>query len=77
MEMKKLAKRRIFIFDILRIICAALVFMSHTIGMYGCTYGQKADLLIMSRRGAGMTCFCMLSGLFLRLSTESSPFETG
>lgn len=76
MEMKKLDKRRIFILDILRIICAALVFMSHTIGMYGCTYGQKADLFIMSIRGAVMTCFFMLSGFSIRLSTENITFET-
>ena len=75
-EVGTLDKRRIFLFDILRIIFAVLVFMSHTIGMYGCTYGQKADIFIMAVRGTVMTGFFMLSGFAVRFSCRNYTFES-
>ena len=56
-------RHRISGIDIIRIVCALLIYMGHSIGSYGCTYGsQLADAIIFSARSPIMSMFFMLSG---------------
>jgi peptidoglycan/LPS O-acetylase OafA/YrhL len=58
-------KHRIFGFDIMRIICALLIFGRHSITMFGCTYGYHLDQIITNLTSPVMTCFFMISGFTL------------
>ena len=56
-------RHRISGVDIIRIVCALLIYMGHSIGSYGCTYGlQLADTVILSARSPIMSMFFILSG---------------
>ena len=55
-------KHRLFLADILRVICAILIYTRHSITMYGCTYSQELDGLFKSLTSPVMTCFFILSG---------------
>ncbi len=46
-----LKKHRLFIIDIVRIICALLIYMKHSITMYGCSYGYILDIIIKKMTG--------------------------
>ena len=54
--------KRVFGYDILRIICAFLVFMRHAITMYGVNWGINANH-VLNTTNFIMTCFFILSGL--------------
>ena len=58
-------RRRIFGLDVLRIICALLIYGRHSITMFGCTYGTVWDQKIIDTTAFVMTCFFILSGFSL------------
>ena len=58
-------KERIVLLDIIRIVCALLIYGRHSISMMKCTYGHMLDGLISYLTGAVMTCFFMISGFSL------------
>lgn len=55
-------KHRLFLLDILRILCALQIYMYHSGTMYGCTYGHAMDGLLRYLTSPVMTCFFILSG---------------
>ncbi len=58
-------KRRLFLTDILRILCALQIYMYHSGTMYGCTYGHVMDALLRYLTSPVMTCFFILSGFLI------------
>lgn len=65
-ELIPIKKHRIWGLDVIRFICALLIYMSHAIKMYGCTFGSpRADELICVLRSPVMTMFFILSGFSL------------
>lgn len=70
--MIKHKKHRIYLLDIIRIVCALLIFMRHSISMYSCTYGsQSVDEVIISLTGPVMSMFFILSGFSISYSNYS------
>lgn len=71
-------KHRLFLLDIIRIICALLVYARHSITMFGCTYGQMLDAIVCRTTSPVMTCFFLLSGFTIhyqhRTETVSSEW---
>lgn len=61
-EMAKIHKHRLFLIDILRILCALQIYMYHSGTMYGCSYGHYIDGLLRYLTFPVMTCFFLLSG---------------
>ena len=55
-------KHRMYLIDIMRIICAFLIYARHSITMYGCSYGKVVDALFVELTSPVMTCFFILSG---------------
>lgn len=55
-------KRRLFLIDILRVLCALQIYMYHSGTMYGCSYGHFIDALLGYLTSPVMTCFFLLSG---------------
>ena len=55
-------KHRIFGLDIMRIVCALLIYARHSVTMFSCTYGSRADKIIINFTSPIMTCFFMISG---------------
>lgn len=65
---------RIFGVDIVRIVCALLIFMRHSITMYGCSYGSAAaDNLIISLTSPVMSMFFILSGFSINYGNLGKP----
>lgn len=58
-------RHRIFGLDVLRIVCALSIFCTHSITMFGCTYGVCIDGIILNLTSPIMTCFFMISGFTL------------
>lgn len=56
------SKKRLFLIDIIRVLCAFQIFMYHSNTMYGCSYGHAIDALIRHMASPVMTCFFLLSG---------------
>lgn len=51
------------ILDIIKICCAVLIYMRHSITMFGCTYGSSlVDGLICATTSPIMVCFFVVSG---------------
>lgn len=59
---EKNQKRRMFLIDILRVLCAILIYLRHSVTMYGCTYGHFLDDFFIQITSPVMTCFFILSG---------------
>jgi peptidoglycan/LPS O-acetylase OafA/YrhL len=55
-------KRRLFIIDILRVLCAFQIYAYHSTTMYGCDYGYAINTLLSYLTSPVMTCFFVLSG---------------
>ncbi len=55
-------KRRLFLLDIMRVVCAFLIFARHSITMYGCAYSPRLDAWFLDLTSPVMTCFFLLSG---------------
>ncbi len=55
-------KRRLFFLDIIRIACALLIYLRHSVTIYGCTYGHMFDVRFFQATSPVMTCFFMLAG---------------
>ena len=56
-------KERLVILDIIKICCAVLIYMRHSITMFGCTYGSSlVDGLICATTSPIMVCFFVVSG---------------
>lgn len=63
MDTNRVVKHRLFLIDILRVLCALLIYMRHSITMYCCTYGSPVfDGWIVDLTSPVMTCFFILSG---------------
>ena len=70
--MIKHKKHRIYFLDIIRIVCALLIFMRHSISMYSCTYGsQSIDDVICALTSPVMSMFFILSGFSINYSNYS------
>ncbi len=55
-------KRRIFLIDIVRVFCALIVYMRHSITIYGCSYGEQINDFVLSYSLPSMTVFFIVSG---------------
>lgn len=56
-------REHLAILDIIKICCAVLIYMRHSITMFGCTYGSSlVDGLICSTTSPIMVCFFVVSG---------------
>ena len=56
-------REHLAILDIIKICCAVLIYMRHTITMFGCTYGSSlVDGLICATTSPIMVCFFVVSG---------------
>lgn len=55
-------KHRLFLLDIMRVTCAIMIFLRHSISMFGCTYGYRLDEFFYKMTSPVMTCFFILSG---------------
>lgn len=65
---------RLYGVDIVRIVCALLIFMRHSITMYGCSYGSAtADNLIISLTSPVMSMFFILSGFSINYGNLGKP----
>lgn len=67
-------RHRLYGVDIIRIVCALLIFMRHSISMYGCSYGSAAiDELIISLTSPVMSMFFILSGFSINYGNLDKP----
>ena len=56
-------REHLAILDIIKICCAVLIYMRHSITMFGCTYGSSlVDGLIYATTSPIMVCFFVVSG---------------
>lgn len=56
-------REHLVILDIIKICCAVLIYMRHSITMFGCTYGSSlVDGLICATTSPIMVCFFVVSG---------------
>lgn len=56
-------REHLAILDIIKICCAVLIYMRHSITMFGCTYGSSlVDGLICATTSPIMICFFVVSG---------------
>ena len=56
-------REQLAILDIIKICCAVLIYMRHSITMFGCTYGSSlVDGLICATTSPIMVCFFVVSG---------------
>lgn len=56
-------REHLAILDIIKICCAVLIYMRHSITMFGCTYGSSlVDGLICATTSPIMVCFFIVSG---------------
>lgn len=56
-------KHRIFGVDIIRIMCALLIYMRHSVTMFGCSYGSSSiDNFILGTTSPVMSMFFIVSG---------------
>ena len=75
MTQKHTHKRRLFVLDIMRILCALLVYLRHSITMYGCTYGHFFDAIFTLMTSPVMTCFFMLSGFSIQYQHRQEEMD--
>ena len=55
-------REHLAILDIIKICCAVLIYMRHSITMFGCTYGSSlVDGLICATTSPIMVCFFVVS----------------
>ena len=56
-------REHLAVLDIIKICCAVLIYMRHSITMFGCTYGSSlVDGLICATTSPIMVCFFVVSG---------------
>ena len=70
------AKHRLFLIDIMRVLCALQIYMKHSGTMYGCHYGYTIDQLIGSLTSPVMTCFFILSGFSIHYQHISDAISS-
>lgn len=70
-------KHRLFLLDILRIICAFLIYARHSVTMYGCTYGSGLDEWFIMMTSPVMTCFFILSGFSIHYQHGKEELSAG
>ena len=59
-------REHLAILDIIKICCAVLIYMRHSITMFGCTYGSSlVDGLICATTSPIMVCFFVVSGFLV------------
>ena len=70
-------KHRIFGIDILRIVCALLIYMRHSITMFGCTYGSDSiDDFIVGTTSPVMSLFFIMSGFSIYYNNKVTDWNT-
>lgn len=73
--MDRLKKRhRIFLIDFLRIVCALLIYLRHSVTMFGCSYGQGWNDFFLQMTSPVMTCFFVLSGFSIHYQHRADDF---
>lgn len=56
-------KERLIFLDLIKIFSAIIIYMGHSIKMFGCSYGnQKLDTVVLAARILVMICFFVVSG---------------
>lgn len=71
-------KRRVFLLDIVRIVFALLVFARHSISMYQCIwFNANINTIIKTLTGAIMSCFFVMSGFSIRMSSMGKQLNDG
>lgn len=56
-------KERLIFLDLIKIFSAIVIYMGHSIKMFGCSYGnQKLDTVVLAARILVMICFFVVSG---------------
>ena len=73
----KTDKHRLFVIDIMRIICAFLIYARHSITMFGCTWGARIDEVMLSLTSPVMTTFFILSGFSIHYQHCQEPLSAG
>ncbi len=64
-------KRRLFLIDIMRVVCAFLIYARHSIRMFGCSYGHWLNAFFVQMTSPVMTCFFILSGFSIHYQHRS------
>ena len=65
-------REHLAILDIIKICCAVLIYMRHSITMFGCTYGSSlVDGLICATTSPIMVCFFVVSGFSIYYNNSS------
>ena len=70
-------KHRMFGIDFIRIICALLIYMGHSVAMFGCSYGSGAiDNFILGTRSPVMSMFFIVSGFSIYYNNKVEDWNT-
>lgn len=70
-------KHRIFGIDIIRIICALLIYMRHSVTMFGCSYGSTAiNYFILGTTSPVMSMFFIVSGFSIYYNNKVDNWNT-
>lgn len=65
-------REHLAILDIIKICCAVLIYMRHSITMFGCTYGSSlVDGLICATTSPIMVCFFVVSGFSISYNNSN------
>lgn len=74
--MNKINGNRVYMLDLIRIVCALAIFGRHAITLGGFSFGRYFNELFLNSTTIIMTCFFMLSGFSLYLSNgQKNLFE--
>lgn len=76
-DRRDIDEHRIFGLDLIRIICALLIYGRHSVTMYGCSYGESIDNIFIEMTSPVMTCFFVLSGFSLYYVNRNRPIFKG
>lgn len=75
-EKKLNAKRRLFLLDFVRIICAFLIWGKHSRSVYGCDYPYIIKVVFYATTSPVMTLFFILSGFSLHYQHKDDIFNS-
>ena len=70
-------KHRLFLIDLMRVVCALFIFARHSITMFGCTYGPLMDEIFLQMTYPVMTCFFVLSGFSIHYQHRTEVISAG
>lgn len=72
----KSIKTRMPLIDIMKIVFMLLIYMRHSITMYGCTYGLSINEIAKSLTFPVMSGFFILSGFLIHYSHRNELFSS-